>query len=157
MIEGFNSIEEYHEELCGVIDKNWSELLAKVRTEVANLLKLYFLEVNDETSIEGITWTQYTPYFNDGEECVFSIGDVYYLLRNEYGGYENIGIDDFNPRFNPNPITDDEHKDAELESRLKLLQELLHKNESYFQIVFGDHARVSITADNLRVERYDHE
>lgn len=24
-----------------------------------------------------LVWTQYTPYFNDGEECIFSVNDIY--------------------------------------------------------------------------------
>jgi hypothetical protein len=28
--------------------------------------------------INRIEWTQYTPYFNDGDPCVFRVGDVYF-------------------------------------------------------------------------------
>lgn len=37
--------------------------------------------------ITGIAWTQYTPYFNDGEPCVFSASDPYFA-------FEGIGSDD---------------------------------------------------------------
>jgi len=30
--------------------------------------------------ITGIAWTQYTPYFNDGEPCVFSVGEPDFRL-----------------------------------------------------------------------------
>ncbi len=35
----------------------------------------------------GISWTQYTPYFNDGEECVFSVGDIWIVPADFEGGY----------------------------------------------------------------------
>lgn len=31
--------------------------------------------------IEGIAWRQYTPYFNDGEPCVFSAGDPNFAFK----------------------------------------------------------------------------
>lgn len=33
--------------------------------------------------IGRIEWTQYTPYFNDGDPCVFSINEVYFLRLDE--------------------------------------------------------------------------
>ena len=35
-----------------------------------------FFEENPE--INSVQWTQYTPYFNDGEECVFGVNDITY-------------------------------------------------------------------------------
>lgn len=31
----------------------------------------------------AIGWTQYTPYFNDGDPCTFSIGDPFYVLKGQ--------------------------------------------------------------------------
>lgn len=49
----------------------------------------------------AITWTQYTPYWNDGDECTFGVNDIYvipnnhtYLERFEDGDYpEECTID----------------------------------------------------------------
>lgn len=35
--------------------------------------------------INRIEWTQYTPYFNDGEPCTFGVHDVYFLGNAEGG------------------------------------------------------------------------
>lgn len=35
-----------------------------------------FLETYPQ--VKTITWAQYTPYFNDGDECTFTIGEVYF-------------------------------------------------------------------------------
>lgn len=45
--------------------------------EVTNLFR-NVLSYND---VRAIGWTQYTPFFNDGEPCVFRSGDVYVSLR----------------------------------------------------------------------------
>ncbi len=33
--------------------------------------------------IDHVFWVQYTPYFNDGEPCTFSVHDIYYVLVGE--------------------------------------------------------------------------
>ena len=33
--------------------------------------------------IDHVYWTQYTPFFNDGEPCSFNVHDFYYVLEGE--------------------------------------------------------------------------
>jgi hypothetical protein len=33
--------------------------------------------------IDHIFWTQYSPYFNDGSPCTFSVGDCYFVLQED--------------------------------------------------------------------------
>jgi hypothetical protein len=40
--------------------------------------------------VESVRWTQYTPYFNDGEPCVFGANDCYVKLA---GADEEAGDD----------------------------------------------------------------
>ena len=50
--------------------------------------------------IVTVTWRQYTPYFNDGEECTFSVHDIYYAIGkdapdiDDVDGYENYGFEE---------------------------------------------------------------
>ena len=53
-----------------------------------------FLEKYDV--VDNIFWTQYTPYFNDGESCEFSVGDVHLVLKGDEDACEYEG----------SPITD---------------------------------------------------
>lgn len=34
-------------------------------------------------SLQGIRWYQYTPHFNDGDECIFSMHGMYFLVGTE--------------------------------------------------------------------------
>lgn len=43
--------------------------------------KSYFEKYGD--IVEQLFWNQYTPWFNDGDTCEFSVGDVYVVLRND--------------------------------------------------------------------------
>jgi hypothetical protein len=48
------------------------------------LMKEAFREFFEKYDVvDNIFWTQYTPYFNDGESCEFSVGDVYLILKDD--------------------------------------------------------------------------
>lgn len=44
--------------------------------------------------IDSFGWTQYTPYFNDGEPCVFSVGDVWFRTLDDVKGKSGDGDDE---------------------------------------------------------------
>lgn len=57
----------------------YEELMNKTREtlkEKMNVLFKAFFDTHPE--VKTIYWSQYTPYFNDGDECVFNVNDVYY-------------------------------------------------------------------------------
>lgn len=54
--------------------KEQNELKQKFQQEGQALFKDAFLEFFDKNpNINAVMWNQYTPYFNDGDECVFSV------------------------------------------------------------------------------------
>lgn len=84
--------------------------------------------------VQEVSWTQYTPYFNDGDECVFGVNEL-------------VVDGDYQSEYRPDP----KNKDlVELFSRLK-------SSTDTMKAVFGDHCKVTITRDEVRVETYDHE
>ena len=53
------------------------EKLANTKKEMRKIAKVFFSEGSQELfdtypNLVSFAWRQYTPYFNDGEECVFS-------------------------------------------------------------------------------------
>src|SRR5689334_3768923 len=44
-------------------------------------------------AMESFGWTQYTPYFNDGEECVFSANTEYPTINGEKEYYNTPEAD----------------------------------------------------------------
>lgn len=99
-----------------------------------------FLEKNPEVS--AIRWNQYTPYFNDGEECVFRVNE----MEVQFADDED---EDFIDSYS---INNDKVADAlgELESKLG-------DHEDILRSIFGDHAEITVTADKITVEEYEHE
>ncbi len=52
---------------------------AKVKQRPKEELGPYFEAVLSDPTVEAIRWTQYTPYFNDGDPCIFSAAGLYVL------------------------------------------------------------------------------
>lgn len=55
-----------------IVSPGYQTVPQKTQPEFAVLLQ----DVLDQDSVLGVGWTQYTPYFNDGDPCVFGVGDL---------------------------------------------------------------------------------
>ncbi len=88
--------------------------------------------------LTSFRWTQYTPYFNDGDECVFGAHTDYPYLNGED---EEVWGDD-------HPLR------AANDSVVAFLSEF---DEDDYREMFGDHCRVTVTRDTIEVEGYEHD
>lgn len=67
-------------------------LKAEMQENSKDLMKEAFREFFEKYDVvDNIFWTQYTPYFNDGESCEFSVGDVYLVLKDDEDACEYEG------------------------------------------------------------------
>ena len=66
MLDVLNKIKE---ELA-VIHEKRAQLVEELRPEFPKILSSIF---EKSKVIESISWTQYTPYFNDGDSCEFRV------------------------------------------------------------------------------------
>lgn len=102
--------------------------------------------------IVGIRWRQYTPWFNDGDTCEFGMNDIYYkpaenVIEAEYDGdYDDGYLSPYQYRSIP-----------ALEAKLRELTKLLYSFSDTFEVVFGDHVMVTINAEEIQVEEYEHD
>ena len=71
LVEGLNETRK----------KLLKEIQSQARPLVEGLAKNLF-ETCPE--IKQVHWTQYTPYFNDGEACTFSVNDICFVLQTKY-------------------------------------------------------------------------
>lgn len=86
--------------------------------------------------LEVISWTQYTPYFNDGEECTFS-------SNHDWPEIEGEGLKYGEPAY------------EEIRNHLKNF--MAHLDDDLMYDLFGDHVQIVVTKDGISVEEYDHE
>lgn len=101
--------------------------------------------------LTAVRWRQYTPYFNDGDECVFSIGEKYF----------NIGADpesgDYEDGFSSLWSTEAKALSAEAQTALKTFSRNLNDISDLLKTALGDHAKVTLSATGIEVTEYDHE
>ena len=120
--------------------------------------------------VTAIIWTQYTPYFNDGEACVFSVGDAHFTNANaeqmadiaRYGDYEgddetvwseNSWGFEYNKKKNNKFYEGVNLEDVDQFASMICDSEM----EEVMQEMFGDHVRVTATREGFDVEEYDHD
>lgn len=126
-----------------------------------------------------IQWTQYTPYFNDGDECIFRVNDPEVLLftpprDNTICGSCQSPFTSETIKFCGNcgvkRVFHDPDEDGEFESSwslresnpslandLKELDKAFSDIQDTMRAIFGDHVKVTITREGTEVEEYEHE
>lgn len=96
--------------------------------------------------IEAVRWKQYTPYFNDGDPCVFGCNAGYCDVR--FAG----DVDFSREGYYSGPEQSD--KEEAIEAFQSALGDI---PEDVYETVFGDHSQVIATRDSIEVEEYEHD
>lgn len=131
--------------------KDYQEQMKKEGESAIKLALKDFLANNPE--VEILRWAQYTPYFNDGDPCIFGVSEVCVKLK---GQQEKTGHNSSEEEFLSSWELDRKNH-TELRKNLDVLDKIFHEFEDLFKDVFGDHAMVTVTPDNIEVEQYDHD
>ena len=140
-----------------------SNELEHLKTNIKDELMKYLKDFTKEyftkyPFVNSISWKQYTNYWNDGEACYFSIQTPEIEFTQEYLEAnptlrEELGLED-----GENFIYCEGGGDEEYISDCNEFYSLLCKYDEYFQLILGDHAKVTITKDKIRTEDYtDHD
>jgi DNA repair exonuclease SbcCD ATPase subunit len=78
MLQNVNQIKTKLNEIQKQIEK----LEKQAHKESSKLISKGFKEIfKKHPTLESFSWTQYTPYFNDGDECVFSAHTDYISIN----------------------------------------------------------------------------
>jgi hypothetical protein len=152
-----SSIDTMNQELA-VVRQSFQEKMQAIFKESFK----EFFEANPE--VTAIIWRQYTPYFNDGDACVFNSYASYAAYTNapdyhevrygEYAGeHEDVWVwdsdyGDVNGKLMPSNVA----------QNAKAFNKILDKisDDVYLQL-FGDHCIVYATRDGFDVTEYEHD
>lgn len=129
--------------------------------------------------LEKIAWTQYSPFFNDGDECVFSVHDLHFKRTGEvveedeedyYDIYEMKDVYDLSEWIDSFIEPQDENRwknriqyvapeNEQLFTDLVNLNEVICSPEGcdIMYDMFGNHAQVIIYRDRIEVDEYSHD
>jgi hypothetical protein len=98
--------------------------------------------------LQSIRWAQYTPYFNDGDACVFGLGDVKVRV-------EEMDDDDEETYLYAYEF------DSDRQERTLLMdfENLLEDNKDVMEYIFGDHCQVTFYRERneAEIEEYEHD
>jgi hypothetical protein len=101
--------------------------------------------------LESFAWTQYTPHWNDGDTCHFSV----YNDEPEING-EEVCDEEYNHK------TQKYEKIADYPTWIRPAQEKIcafldkYSKEAYEEM-FGDGVKITVTAKGIEVRRYSHD
>lgn len=119
------------------LDKAKQDMVAEAKIVFNDITKELFEEFPEMNSF---SWEQYTPYFNDGDECTFSVKS-YSLCINEISNDEISDAITYGRDSYP-------AQNVELVPASKAVQEFLDAApEEMMEFVFGDHVTVTIKRD----------
>lgn len=137
--------------------------------------------------IKEIGWTQYTPYFNDGDSCVFHVYDINFrcdyekltalAAQHRISENENVWDDIISKSYED--IRDghssydisEYRKDNPQTVLIKSVPELYAAYNAFIEFekdfqsipdeiflnMFGDHAQITVDIDNFSIVSYEHE
>lgn len=111
--------------------------------------------------VKAVVWTQYTPYFNDGDPCTFGINFTGVVVDPAPSGatsYETVDDEAGNevPVFDTYDIRNAPGAEA-LARLMKNMEGDLDSYEDVFLKAFGDPARVIARPGGFTVEHYSHD
>lgn len=133
--------------------KSVAEAKKELKKVATNLFREVTQELFDEyPNLKSFGWSQYTPYFNDGETCTFSVNGSYPTINGyntNTGEYED-GEEGDEPAF--------EELEPEVEERAAAVSTLLNAIPDEVMLeMFGDHQKITVTRKGITQEDYSHD
>ena len=147
------------------IKKLKQEMLEASNKIFTDLTKTIF---EDHPKLESFGWHQFTPYFNDGETCEFSVNTDYIYINGESVDESdwinetkitNYGTWNREKRqYEGRTEVPNFNYDKELVAACDEIKEFLSNfDNDFFMSQFGDHAEVTITTEGVSVDEYEHD
>jgi hypothetical protein len=127
-----------------------------LRTRV--LFDKALIEVFDKhEGLESFGWTQYTPYFNDGDECTFSAHTDYLYIN----GVNEDDMDDISEKtydYTSGKRLPNEKYNSAKAAMISEIKSILNTvDEEFLKETYNDHVKVTITREGSSVTNYRHD
>lgn len=136
-------------ELADKVKEARKEYNAEAKKYLDKAIKDLFIK---HPELYAVKWNQYTPHFNDGEPCTFSVHELEYLLKKEVVDLEDdIDVDEDYEWLG--------RAEGELYESLSALSHFIEDvdNEQILASLFGDGVSVVATENGIETEDYDHD
>ncbi len=111
---------------------------------------------NNSATFSKVAWTQYTPYFMDGDPCVFDVNEFCYCPNGQEQEFDDCHYD-----FESYSI---KKKNKETKETLIAFESKLHSlGTDVFLSIFGDHVKVTAALDpntsevTFQIDEFEHD
>ena len=153
--------------------KNKNSKIYEIKREIIDMSSGLFDEFREHVfnkypELESFGWTQYTPYFNDGEACTFYTNINYLKINDEYAD-ESDWISPINIIKSGNWNRDlkvyegreeepnEDYNEALVNTCDEIISFLENFDNDFYLNKFGDHAEVIVTKNGIDISDYDHD
>lgn len=160
------SIENVMEEKLAPLTERMEALKEELKTEFQAVFKEQAAILFEKYDwLKELSWTQYTPYFNDGDSCEFYVNDEVSINGcNIYGdkvyaeSWSSVLFDESEAEEFAETVKDERREEfRQVELVAGQLVGFLASNDEIALMMFGDHAKVSIQRDGVYVEECEHD
>ncbi len=136
------TIKEKIEEL----QKEYLDIKSKYSKELSEKYVYLFEEVFQKyPELKSFSFPAYTPYFNDGDECVFNVYNVDIINGIDIYDYDELTNGLFSEGAMKNAIEEIDAINYKLDS-------------SIFQAAFGDHSLITVRRNmTVDIDDYEHD
>jgi SepF-like predicted cell division protein (DUF552 family) len=147
-----NQILEKVTEASNRIKEEQKKLAELVKNDIKDVFNEMFV-LNPK--LQSFSWTQYTPYFNDGDECIFRVNGY---LDVEYDNveYTELGKWNADKAISTNEVYYETTPEV-AKVVYPILQLLENIDDDVFKTIFGDHVKIIVTPNGIDIEEYYHD
>jgi hypothetical protein len=168
--------KQTYQQVLGELEQLKKDYMKKVREEGEKALKGAFQSFFEQhPEIEAVAWNQYTPYFNDGDACVFHVRELNFRFKGTSDeSYNQFCWGDDHPWYTAwglgsaaegryvEKLPDEVRKlvidgATKVQAGAKEFASTLNKHEDLFEMTFGDHVTVIATPDKFTVNDCSHD
>lgn len=140
------------EELERAIAPLQEKIRETIKLGMVNAVTMFF---DKFPKVRTIYWSQYIPYFNDGDPCVFSVGDICFNpCEHEEIEFPHWG-DDQDEDENADFSSYGKNASPELIAAMNEFEKFLHGIDDYLEERYGANAFIKLHRDGDWFEEYE--
>lgn len=153
-VDNFNSSFSKLQELRLSFEKQRDELHKVFKGELTQIFASFFQAV---PKVKSVAWTQYTPYFADGDACTFRLNSINFSTTDgsDFSGYYDE--DNSQDEWSGELYSIQEYLSQKENEICSQLESLLSENEEFLESVFGDHVKIVVNENGIETNEHEHD
>jgi hypothetical protein len=152
-------------EAVEALAKRYEEMKSQLGSEGQESVKAMFrVFFETHSDVEAVRWTQYTPHFNDGDPCTFSVCEAQMRFKGDENWLDSWSLSSHANGRLTRLLQGRTEAEAglnvdDLEEDFSKLNQLLQSDTLAFILdaAFGDGYEVTATRESITAEHYDHD